>query len=66
MFKIANKIIKWCYKLVVGLPMAIFWILIALLPLYIISLGIKYFWVTLIIIAIIAFFILVNKKSKKK
>lgn len=71
MFKLVNGIIEGVYKLVLNLikiagclPLALLLLLIALLPLYIVAMGIKHFPVVLAVGLIIWLVIYLVNKNK--
>ena len=71
MFKLVNGIISGVYKFVLNLikiagclPLALLLLLVALLPLYLVALGIKYFPVVLVVGLIIGLVIYLKNKNK--
>ena len=71
MFRLANGIIEGVYKFVLNLikiagclPLALLLLLVALLPLYVVSLGIKYFPIVLAAGLIIWLVIYLKTKNK--
>lgn len=71
MFKLVNRIISGVYKFVLGLikiagclPLALLLLLVALLPLYLVALGIKYFPVVLVVGLTIGLVIYLKNKNK--
>ena len=71
MFRLVNGIIEGVYKLVLNLikiagclPLALLLLLIALLPLYVVAMGIKYFPVVLVVGLIIGLVIYFKNKNK--
>lgn len=71
MFRLVNGIIGGVYKFVLNLikfagclPLALLLLLVALLPLYLVALGIKYFPVVLVAGLIIGLVIYLKNKNK--
>lgn len=71
MFRLVNGIIGGVYKFALNLikiagclPLALLLLLVALLPLYLVAMGIKYFPIVLIAALIIGLVIYLKKKNK--
>lgn len=71
MFRLVNGIIEGVYKFALNLikiagclPLALLLLLVALLPLYLVAMGIKYFPIVLIAALIIGLVIYLKNKSK--
>ena len=71
MFRLVNGIIEGIYKFVLNLikiagclPLALLLLFIALLPLYVVAMGIKYFPIVLVAALIIGLMIYLKNKNK--